>query len=471
MEHTPEPEPQPDRGHGVEFRDESAAAALIDPYWAELSALVARAEANRVETSRLQAERAEVCAEALELVALRVAQRDAARPGREIGDSIPLREVLAEFAAALRVGERTVSNWLGDGAALVGTYTATLQALREGRIDDRHASAIIDAGTALTRENRAAYEALVLPVAEVETAPSTRVHARIIAARLQPDIVAENQRRALTERRVRAFDLDDGLARLLLDGPAALVHGIFDRITNMADALDAEGPDGDADADVDEDAAAREVDDRTLDQKRADVACDMLLTGAPSLRGDAGLGAIRATVQVMIPVLTLAGVDDDPALLNGQTPIDPDTARALAAHAACWQRVIIHPMTHEPLRLDTYRPSKRLRRLLNARDQHCRWPGCRRNAARADADHTIAWENGGKTCAGNLEILCKAHHTLKHASAWTVTQLGSGTLEFVSPTRRRYRTTAPPVTDARAARPLWAKYATARYDPNDPAPF
>jgi len=472
----------PVAGAGDAGSDAASVVPLpVDPHWVELSALVSRAEANRVEMARLQAERAVVCADALELVALRVAQRDAARPGREIGDTIPLREVLAELSAALRVGERTVSTWLGDGAALVGTYPATLEALREGRIDDRHASAIIDAGLPLSPENRTEYEALILPIAEGETAAGTRVHARLIAARLQPDIVAENQRRALTERRVRAFYLDDGLARLLLDAPAALVHGIFDRLTDMATALDDDVAVDDAGADVDGDANAEhggdaadeaaEPDGRTLDQKRADVLCDLLLTGAPTVGADAGLGAIRATVQVTIPILTLAGLDDDPALLDGHSPIDPGTARALAAAAPCWQRVMIHPVTHEPLRLDTYRPSRRLRRLLQARDHRCRWPGCRRPARRCETDHTIAWEEGGPTCAGNLENLCQKHHTLKHASAWTVRQRGGGTLEFTSPTRRTYRNNAPPVMTGPAARPLWATYRDAIYNTGDPAPF
>ena len=96
-----------ERRHEVRFVDAgapgTAPAAPLDPHWAELSSLVTRVAANRTEMSRLHAERAEMCAEALELVARRVAQRQAARPGRELGDSIPLREVLAELAAALRV--------------------------------------------------------------------------------------------------------------------------------------------------------------------------------------------------------------------------------------------------------------------------------------------------------------------------------------------------------------------------------
>mgnify|MGYP006999194100 CR=1 FL=1 len=85
----------PDAGMPDHALGRSSVAPLIDPHWAELSRLVGRAETNRAEMARLQAERAELCAEALDLVAMRVAQRQAARPNREIGDTIPLREVIA----------------------------------------------------------------------------------------------------------------------------------------------------------------------------------------------------------------------------------------------------------------------------------------------------------------------------------------------------------------------------------------
>lgn len=443
----------------------------LDPHWVELSTLVARAEANRAQMARLLAERADFCADALDLVASRVAQRDAARPGREIGDTIPLREVTAELSAALRVGERTISTWLGDGAALVGTYTSTLAALRAGQIDDRHASAIIDGGAPLKPSIRDEYERLILPIAEAESAPATRQFARIIAARLQPDIAEQAHSRALAERRVRAFDIDDGLSRLLLDGPATLVHGIFDRLTAMGIAQRDVGADASETSAGEGELPEGDTDERTLDQRRADIMCDLLLTGVPAAGVDTALGGIRATVQVTIPILTLAGLDDEPALLDGESPIDAATARALAASARCWQRVMIHPVTHEPLRLDVYRSSKRLRRLLNARDQRCRWPGCRRRAQRCDADHTVPFEDGGPTCAGNLELLCRHHHTLKHASLWQVKHLGGGTLEFTSPTRRRYRNDAPPVVVAAAGRPRWARFLDAAIDPADSPPF
>ena len=70
-----------------------------------------------------------------------------------------------------------------------------------------------------------------------------------------------------------------------------------------------------------------------MDQLRADLLADMLLTGIPAVDDrDAGidLGAIRARVQVTVPVLTLTGHGSEPAVLAGSGPIDPHTARTLA---------------------------------------------------------------------------------------------------------------------------------------------
>ena len=81
--------------------------------------------------------------------------------------------------------------------------------------------------------------------------------------------------------------------------------------------------------------APGDVDRRTPDQVRADVARDLLLHGVPPI-GEAfhvAAATIRPTVHVTVPVLTLLGLDEAPAELDGYGPIDPDTARALAAQA------------------------------------------------------------------------------------------------------------------------------------------
>lgn len=477
------PEPIDPHGH-VHPHESIEPPCPIEPHWAELSDVVAQAERNRAAMALLHAERAELCAAALRLVEQRVAQRRAAGVGRgePIGDAIPLREVTAELSTALRVSEQTVQRWLGDGAALVSTFPATLAALRSGRIDERHASAIIDAGSALTDDDvRAHYETIVLAIAEQATAPALRHHAEVVAARLQPELAETRQRQAHERRRVRVFDLEAGLSRMLADLPTTIAHAVFDRLTQMADALDEDG-----DEDVDEEAAehagiadaatsasadateAKLCDGRSMDQRRADVLCDLLLCASPTGHGDPdALGAIRGTVQVTIPVLTLAGIGGEPALLAGHGPIDAATARRLAAQAPGWDRVLTHPHTGEPLAVDRYRPSSQIRRYLEARDEQCRWPGCRRSAGRCDADHTIAHADGGQTTVANLTLFCRAHHVLKHASPWQIRQLGGGALEFISPTGRRYRNDAPPVVHFVPLRQPW----NIPRDPGDPPPF
>ena len=68
----------------------------------------------------------------------------------------------------------------------------------------------------------------------------------------------------------------------------------------------------------------------------------------------------------------------------------------------------------------------------------CGRPGCRRRPSKSDIDHTVDRALGGETVDDNLAHLCRRHHTLKHATAWRVRQLGDGVLEWTSPTQRRY---------------------------------
>ena len=181
-------------------------------------------------------------------------------------------------------------------------------------------------------------------------------------------------------------------------------------------------------------------------QLRADIATDLLLTAGPQdCVAGSGLAAIRATVQITIPVLTMTGASTEPCLLAGYGPIDPDTARALAAGAPGWERVMTSPVTGAVLAVDRYRPGPALDRFLAARDEHCRFPGCRRPVWRCDIDHTIDHAHGGPTCHHNLAHLCRGHHTVKHHTAWTVEQTAPGVLVWTSPTGRTHTDRPEPV--------------------------
>ncbi|KAA9132977.1 HNH endonuclease [Microbacterium caowuchunii] len=270
------------------------------------------------------------------------------------------------------------------------------------------------------------------------------------------------------------------MAELIVTLPTTLAHAILDRLTRQASAVKdvrerarvsvaagAGGAGAGAVAEpkspgaeqerlirVDDEPSPAEVlasDERTTDQIRADLLADMLLTTTPGadphLPGDGdgpgGLGAIRAVVQVTVPVLTLLGRSDLPADLTGTSPIDPATARTLAGNAPGLDRILTHPITGAVLTTDRYQPTADLKRFLRGRDHRCRFPGCRMPAIRSDIDHTRDYADGGPTEAGNLAHLCRGHHTLKHATPWRVRQLAGGVLEWTSPAGHTY-TDHPP---------------------------
>ncbi|GAA1925904.1 HNH endonuclease signature motif containing protein [Microbacterium aoyamense] len=360
-------------------------------------------------------------------MALGVSRADGSR-----GDGdMPVREIAAEIAAALRVSDRTVERRLVEAQRLATRFPATLIALTDGRVSRAHVDVIVAAGERIEDAGaRAVFEQAVLVVAERESASRLRPVALLLAERVMPTTLTERHESAREERRVEVQDLDDGMAQLLAVLPAALAHGIRARLSAMATAV--------KDADP--------AESRSHDQLRADLLSDLLLAGEPSGHdADGQLGAIRAEVHVTVPVLSLAGVDSAPAVIEGSAPIDPDTARVLCAGAPGWERVLTHPVTGTVLAVDRYRPSADLRRTLRARDQRCRFPGCRVTAAHCDIDHVHDHAHGGATAHDNLAHVCRRHHTLKHHSAWTVTLTADRTMTWRSPTGREYpESPAPP---------------------------
>ena len=87
---------------------------------------------------------------------------------------------------------------------------------------------------------------------------------------------------------------------------------------------------------------------------------------------------------------------------------------------------------------DQYRPPPALRRLVRWRADRCMAPGCGMPASRCEIDHSIAWEHGGTTSLWNTAPLCRGHHIVKHHGGWTLRQFENGTIEWTSPTGRRY---------------------------------
>jgi hypothetical protein len=87
-----------------------------------------------------------------------------------------------------------------------------------------------------------------------------------------------------------------------------------------------------------------------------------------------------------------------------------------------------------------YQPSDSLRHIIKIRSPRCGAPGCRRPAVRCDDDHTIPYDQGGRTCECNLYPLCRRHHRTKQARGWHLRQPQPGVLIWTAPSGRQYTT-------------------------------
>lgn len=362
----------------------------------------------------------------------------------KLDPAVGLRDVANEIGTLQRRSDRTVETELTEAMQQVERWPATLHAWGAARIHRGHVRVIEEIGAALKDpEERAAFEAALIPHAEQTTPGRLKAIARRELERYQTEPLAARHQEARKRRSLHVTDLDDGMSVMPILMPTVLAHGAYDRLTQMALAL------------------RRAGDQRTLDHLRADLAAELLLTGDPKGNSldEVMLGAITASISVVIPATVLlspdGGADDvedaadgeldegarrrrDVARLINGTPVDPVTAKLLASKAKHWVRLFTDPVRGQVLAVDTYQPSKRLKQLLRARDQHCRWPGCMLRNARCDIDHTIPWAEGGKTEHGNLAHFCRRHHVLKGAKlsgarAWKVEQRSPGVLVFTSP--------------------------------------
>ena len=90
-------------------------------------------------------------------------------------------------------------------------------------------------------------------------------------------------------------------------------------------------------------------------------------------------------------------------------------------------------------RKDRYRPSRRLRHLILARNATCPAPGCGGGSHRVDLDHTSPWPEGS-TDECNLGPPCRRDHRTKQAPGWKLEQPEPGVFQWTTPAGRSYFT-------------------------------
>lgn len=330
-----------------------------------------------------------------------------------------IRAAGADLATRIGMAEGTVVTLARKGEALVSATPRVWARFRAGEVSAANARTLADR---IDDVHPSRWYDLDVAADELAGLAPARFAARLrtIVERLTTEPLAVRHRRAAENRRV-CVDADrDGMSWLSLFVADADAARVMARLDATADELDIPG------------------EARTRDQLRADAAVALLTSDS------AGTPAVRATVNVTVPVLTLLGLSDEPATLDGCVPIDAETARMLAASAPSFTRLLTHPITGALLEVDrgTYRVTADLRRAVLARHPRCVFPGCGRRAVECDLDHTTAAAHGGATCAGNLKPLCRHHHRLKHVTRWEFR--ADPDPVWTSPTGVAHRSNDPP---------------------------
>jgi hypothetical protein len=145
---------------------------------------------------------------------------------------------------------------------------------------------------------------------------------------------------------------------------------------------------------------------------------------------------IPATALDQVSAAELAGTSTRAAVLRAAARAAARTRRQAAA-----DQEADGGCAHTTASL-AYRPPATIRDLIEARDQTCRFPGCRQPAGRGDLDHTTPYHRGGLTCPCNLGPLCRRHHQLKQQRHWALTQTQPGTFHWKTSAGRLHITTA-----------------------------
>ncbi|MFC7428083.1 HNH endonuclease signature motif containing protein [Nocardia tengchongensis] len=427
-------------------------------------------ERLRVVHSMIAVAQAEEIALMAQLYRLRRAQQLALG----VGALYAGEDAATEIGMAIKVSQRSADGSIALGLGLNERYRATREAFAEGRIDLPRARAISETLVNASDELLATVEPRI--AAYAEHAEPQRVRRTLRRWLLEADPAGQAARRksAEADRYVKVTAAEDGTALLEAVLPAAGGQTVYERLREMASTQ------------------CCGQDPRTTGQRRADalialadgtgrLACRCGHSTCP--RSDSGQStpAVRkALVQVGVSAETLAGLQDNPALLAGFGAIDADLARQIARHAHFDIITDTDRPTADAAAL-RYRPRARVAARVRALDGTCRAPGCSVPAAATDLDHQDRFdhttpESGGPTTEANLGCRCRRHHRLKTiadngSNGWQVIHHPDRTVEWRSPSGGSVTTTPegarflfprlpiPPVTaagvpDAAAVEPL-----------------
>lgn len=336
--------------------------------------------------------------------------RQPRRSGTDVGDG-----AAEEVAMELSISTTRAAIRLAQSKAIAHRLPATVDALEAGDIDYPRTKAMHDYTAELAADQAAEVEKQVLEGGNRDNLTRFKHALRRTVIKVDPHGAERRRLAARAKRNVTKRDKPDGTAALSVILEPHEAHMAHQQITTLAAQLKTPG--------------------RSLNQRRADVFMDMVL-GKEMTRP-------AVTMNVMVPMTTLLGLNQKPGEISGYGPITAEYARELALDAT-WRRVITDPTGHV-LEVSRRRfASPALKRHIELRDRTCRQPGCAVPAERCQTDHTIPYAAGGPTSLDNTSTFCKRHNLMRQRTTWRLHQPTPGTLVFETPTHRTLTTTPEP---------------------------
>jgi len=121
------------------------------------------------------------------------------------------------------------------------------------------------------------------------------------------------------------------------------------------------------------------------------------------------------------------------AELDHGMPVSEVTVNRIACDCAITRHVFESGSVLVDLGREKRVVSPKLRKTLESRDKHCRWPGCTRPASWCEAHHVVSWVRGGATNQSNLLLLCNRHHMQVHEGRWQLFVYPDGGIKVLRP--------------------------------------
>ncbi|MEV6826298.1 DUF222 domain-containing protein [Amycolatopsis sp. NPDC051102] len=331
----------------------------------------------------------------------------------------------SEVALALSITEHRASAIVSAANALIARLPRMLNLMDDGRLDLYRAMKVTDATSWLSGDHVRVVDATLEDRVPGRNATQVRRAAAYAAAKVDPEGAALRTERKLVERRFTMHHQDTGVTNVSVsNAPTEKATAAYARVDQAARALKtADEP-------------------RTLDQLRADVAIDLLLSGT------GGPGA-RTEVFLHIDLATYLGLGQSPATLAGGGPIAAAVARHIISGAdTTLRRVLTDPRTGQATELSPTRYRIQQDEFIRVRDQECRQPGCTRPAQNCGIEATRT-KGEAEGTADQPITYCARHRRLKGQPGWNYEVTSDGTVNVATPAGQVHSTTPPSVHPTR----------------------